>query len=445
MNQIEMEKFILDPSEFEKLSQKVRKSYPALQSGAVTKASSKIKAVPTQTSISSEINPDKRGLISKASMMAKVGNYLPELRKKSPEESLQLLLKRYYESPSPNNQFLVQDAINRIATNGPLTEKTSQLIETTIRNFTTAFGSDPDITGGVFANLYQHADFRGTSTFAFLGMNSIYYGVRKSFLSNVGLHDSISSLSLGTTTERGRGDLILLQNDKYNGRFSQYRTDASGSSQTLQENYVGDYINDRTSSFLMIRRFDGEQIAALGTDLAKLVIRNTFDNIDEIRVTADPIFTWDMFPTGGDDHPNDPNKYFAQVKIPVVVDPPNWPWDYSAELRLWFYFYIENGDLKGYLAYYGAYVSGGLISGRVLDGIMDALSQKVGEINSLISTVINPINNGGPYRHVYLLPGDQGLFTGSKYQGHTEDNVSVVLVPQSIPWDFENVATELVY
>jgi hypothetical protein len=53
-----------------------------------------------------------------------------------------------------------------------------------------------------------------------------------------------------------------------------------------------------------------------------------------------------MWPTGGDSHPNDPDKRFVQIKIPVVIDVPDW-FDYDAEIWLWFYLYIGATPLGG--------------------------------------------------------------------------------------------------
>jgi hypothetical protein len=48
-------------------------------------------------------------------------NFLPDLRKKKPVEILQLLSERYRAQPSPQHAALLQHAINRITTCGPIT------------------------------------------------------------------------------------------------------------------------------------------------------------------------------------------------------------------------------------------------------------------------------------------------------------------------------------
>jgi hypothetical protein len=176
-------------------------------------------------------------------------------------------------------------------------------------------------------------------------------------------------------------------------------------------------------------------MAALGDNLTKSVISGIIEGIDGVsmREGREPIFTWDMWPTGfiGDDpHPNDPNKRFVHVKIPVLVNPPDWPWDYHAEILFWFYLYISNEKLRGHLAYYGASVSPGTISDQVLEGIMEKLPEKFGVIDNSLNSKLDSINLNAPFRHVYLLPGNQSLFTGNTYEGHVEDNVTVILVPE---------------
>ena len=155
--------------------------------------------------------------------------------------------------------------------------------------------------------------------------------------------------------------MILFQNDRFFGRFTGIRTN-SDPTQQVSVSYVGDFINDRTSSLLLVRRAAKEELRALGDPISKAVITDIIGGVKKIkRLTGDPIFTWDMWPTGGDDHPNDPDKRFVQIKIPVEIEVNNW-FNYDAEIWLWFYLYLSAGYLAGYLAYYGAEVEGGLIS-----------------------------------------------------------------------------------
>lgn len=437
MNQFELEKLLFDlngPEELSKIAEELR---PQIGEYSSPTPLSKVKPV-GDTPWSVKAKPEEIAKTdlknnSRSGLLEKIGDYLPALKNKTPRKALKLLIDRLAETPSADNQYLVLDAINRLTYTGALNKKSEETVKKAIEGLLELWGKDPDTTGAVYTNLHEHADFTGRSIFSFLGTNAIYRGIRSQYLKNVGLHDAISSFTFDSTKNEGRGDMILFQDDRYFGRFFSVRTQPNDASQQVSVPYVGDFINDRTSSVLMVRHFEGEKMAAIGTDDAKMAIRNIIEGMGQISVREDPIFTWDMWPTGGDSHPNDPDKRFIQVKIPVLVDPLKWPWDYNAEIWLWLYLYISNGELKGYLAHYGAWVSGGLISGRVLDDIMDALPGHFGTIDALLDVTLRRIDVDGPFQQVYLLPGDQSLFTGNSFQGHVNDNVSVVLVPERLP------------
>jgi hypothetical protein len=202
-------------------------------------------------------------------------------------------------------------------------------------------------------------------------------------------------------------------------------------------------MNDRTSSVLLARRFSNERVRAIGDPVSKALIANIVADVGKVeRLRGDPVFTWDMWPDGGDSHPNDPDKRFVQIKIPVEIDVNNW-FNYDAEIWLWFYLYIgqpsrplfgEGGELRGHLAHYGAWVEGGIISDKVLDGIMDALPSQFGAIEMLLNTLVGSVNAAAPFTNVFLLPGDQSQFVDARYlEGHVDDNVSVVLLKTAPP------------
>jgi hypothetical protein len=380
------------------------------------------------------INIRRRGILSD------IGRFVPELSHESPLKALAFLTDGFKKSPSEETQYLIQDAINRLTVVGELDKDTKNAVATAIDVLTTVKlprQGNVQNKDSIFSNLYEHSDFKGRSFFAFLGPNTIYESVAKSYLDIVHLQDRISSLTLNASLGETRGDVILFQDDGFFGRFTGIRTNPAPTQQ-VSVSYVGDFINDRTSSLLLVRRFEKEQLRALGDPVSKAIISNIIGGIKKIkRLREDPIFTWDMWPTGGDSHPNDPDKRFVQIKIPVEIEVNNW-FNYDAEIWLWFYFYISGGYLAGYLAYYGAEVEGGIISGSVLDGIMEELPNKFGDIETTLNSVLSTINGtghltgviAGPFSSVYLLPGDQTQFSGSVMEGSVADNVTMVLTPR---------------
>jgi hypothetical protein len=67
----------------------------------------------------------------------------------------------------------------------------------------------------------------------------------------LGLDDQISSLELDARQGEFRGDVILFEDDRLFGRFTSIRTTINDATRLVSVSYVGDPINDRTSSVLL--------------------------------------------------------------------------------------------------------------------------------------------------------------------------------------------------
>jgi hypothetical protein len=450
MNKSEVERLLLDPEGLKRLADAgstIRESVgferadsePRTAVRSVGRSPYAVRATAEETAAT-----DRRN-INRKSILANIGTVLSELAGKAPQAALAHLTEKYREDPSETTEFLVQDAINRLTHVGELDAESVELVHQAIETLTSVklpSQQDAKYKDSIWSRLYQHSDFKGRSYLAYLGPSSVYSALRKQALQNVDLHDRISSLTLDASAGEERGDCILFEHDRFFGRFASIRTNVNDPTQAVPVTYVGDTMNDRTSSVLLVRRFSNESMMALGNPITKALIGNIIGDVKKIeKLRGDPVFTWDMWPTGGDEHPNDPDKRFIQIKIPVEIDVNNW-FNYDAEIWLWFYLYIgdtalyfgDGGALKGYLAHYGAWVESGLISGSVLDGIMDALPGKFGEIDALLDTQLSAVNGNAPFTDVHLLPGDQTLFDTQPYmEGHVEDNVTVVLLKSPSP------------
>jgi hypothetical protein len=245
------------------------------------------------------------------------------------------------------------------------------------------------------------------------------------------MNDKISSLICTCTSDEVGGNFCLFENANFVGRYQNYNvTVPSGIDGYVEEDvsYVGDDFNDITSSILLIRRFANETSPV---SIGALVPQNDITNIvnaqSQVSSAGAATFTWDMWPTGptssSDWHPNDPDKVFIYVLIPINVDTQTIFGTYSAQVRYWIYVYVDgNGQLQGYVDYYGCWVQGGWITGDVQNKLMQKIPGTIGQVNNLVSGALAFANIGGPYRFCYYLPGKNSL-TGS-----TWDDVTVVAV-----------------
>jgi hypothetical protein len=457
MRRAEIERILLDPQALRRFSRNAAGLRSSISASAGSSNPARKVRSAGQTPLFVRASPDviranDRANIRRRGIFAGIGQFCPELANQNALQALSTLIEEYQNSPSEAGQYLAQDAINRLTLAGELDRDSRKAVSKAVDVLTSVRlpgQAENQPKDSIFSNLYEHSDFRGRSMFAYLGPDAIYAAVQKSYLELVDLHDRISSLKLNSSLGESRGDVILFQDERFFGRFTALRTNANPT-QEVAASYIGDFINDRTSSLMLVRRFGEESTRALGDPITKALIGNIVAGAEGVKeLRGDPVFTWDMWPTGGDSHPNDPDKRFIQIKVPVEIEVNNW-FNYNAEIWLWFYLYIDGGFLRGYLAYYGAEVEGGIVSGSVLEDIMAALPEKFGEIETTLATFLETINGAsrlpilGPFTSVYLLPGDQTQFTGQFMEGNVSDNVTVVLTRRRIVNQLPNSSVILV-
>ncbi|MBN2532256.1 MAG: hypothetical protein JXB88_05165 [Spirochaetales bacterium] len=344
----------------------------------------------------------------------------PDLIKKKPLDVLNALVSEYRKKPDIEKQLLIEETINKIIAKEKLDTNTTKIIDEAIKMLGTVVPGRTDIDS-IWTRVYQHSNYNGRSYYINHGPGWVYRLIRSSTLRSASMHDCISSLYVDASSTEIGGTIVLFQHDRYLGRYSCYPTNPSSPSTSVWTSYVGNFMNDKTSSILVVRRFNNEFSLALGSFGLRDEIGDYVSSVNRISLRGTPVITWDLWPEGGSSHPND-NRRFIHLKIPVRVDVPNW-FDYDAEIWYWLYPYINSaGSLNGYVAYYGCWVEGGVKSGSIKDRIMDALPDTVSQINTRLQDAMALANLFGPFSRQYFMPG-----TGSN-TGNTSDDVTLVLV-----------------
>lgn len=118
-----------------------------------------------------------------------------------------------------------------------------------------------------------------------------------------------------------------------------------------------------------------------------------------------------------------PSQKCIYVRVPICIDVPHW-FDYDAEIRLWIYLYIDHaGHARGYVAWYGAWVEGGVKSGAILDRLMNEIPNHTGAVNQRIVSALQTLD-AFTFQRLYYLPGE------AHHTGHINDDVSIVLVKE---------------
>ncbi len=352
-------------------------------------------------------------------LLAGIGAFAPELADLDADQALKHLIDRCAKNPTAANQFLVEDAVNRLTSAGELKADAEKLVNRAIEVLSEK-GATASASDNIWSRLYEHSDYRGRSFYVNHGPGAVYRRIRLADLGAANMNDKVSSLYVDAHASEYSGDVFLFEHDRFFGRYTKHSTTPGSPSVAHWVNYVGDFINDRTSSVLVVRRSPNEFAISLGSLGLSDRIQTYVASVPRISPRGAPVITWDMWPEGGDSHPNDPTRKFIHVKIPVRVDVPDWV-DYDAEIWYWLYPYITGGHLRGYVAYYGAWVESGVKSGRILNAIMAALPPTVGTINTELASLLEITEAFGGFERVYLLPGTNDA------RGRTTDDVTIVL------------------
>ncbi len=368
-----------------------------------------------------EIKTNSEDYIIGTSLFDSIYHFLPELEKEDPKNVLSILTEKCKKDPSEGNQLLVEDAINRLTIGGSLDKDTERLVTEAIELLTSSkkTGSKKEKKlDSIWARVYRHANYHGNSALLNHGPGWVYRLFYSSYLRNVHLHDRISSLYVDASSGEVAGQVILFQHNRFAGRYAIFPTTPGDPTKRNWISYVGNFINDRTSSILIVRRFNNELIipfvSSYPGDL-KDEIKEFVRSIQRVSTRGDPIITWDMWP-GFD------SRRFIYIRIPIRVDVPNW-FDYDAEIRYWIYPYVNSaGTLRAYIAWYGAWVEGGILTRIILDQLMDNIPSSFGAVNNKLNQALAILNIHKPFRRQYFLPG-----TARSY-GYTNDDITLVLV-----------------
>ena len=228
--------------------------------------------------------------------------------------------------------------------------------------------------------------------------------------------DKISSIQLRVTGEGEVGQAILINRSYFRGNFDQFITTPG---QPLTAN-LSPARDNLAESLMLVRRSPNEvsiplkdfgiaeKAAELLAQQPRLSPRGT------IKVT------WDMWLTGTltgplvapfnyEPHPIAPTKKFVLIRVPVTVHVPHWL-DYSAELFLWFYLFIDSsGQPNGELAYADAWVAEGLKHDKIRETLRSTLNDNKlkTEVDGMLKPLLSYTDVLAPIRHFYYLPGSR--------------------------------------
>lgn len=278
----------------------------------------------------------------------------------------------------------------------------------------------------ITASVYEHANFNGKSrTYNAYGFR--YTKAYSAQLSNIGLHDKISSAKLFPDTSHD--SLIICFQNRFEGKYLLIGNKKGSGLVQAANNFTQYNMNDCTSSILFVKtkQENKNEIRLNIRDLIQPVFVQMLDGKlsgTQVSRVGNPIITWDMWPVG-QDYLSSGKKYLKiQQKLHISID--WWP-DYDAIMTYHIYLYIQNHKLKGYAARWWLTVEEGFKSGEIWDALAPKVEAGLNDVNSTIQSALSAFS-GSNFSDLYYLPGNQtgGEANGVK-TGLTVDDVTLIL------------------
>jgi hypothetical protein len=345
---------------------------------------------------------------------------------------LTAMQERFTSDPTEENSDLLQAAINQIVASPELRRRHSDEAQRAKQLFHTGEGlKDTAIVDNIWYEAYTNVNFGGPEFFTSMTPNWAYWrqpdfrNVRAVYSSATTAQDAISSVQFGSTGNEAGGHVVFFEHVQYGGRYRNFSVPRGGQRDVP---WIGGDFDDLASSALIIRRFPNELPPVS-------VARNmTIPPLSAPGLTADgnPIFTWDMWPTGGSwdgsSHPNSVEKTFIQIIIPMRVQLnvkvgllPSVDIDYRVQAKYWIFPFVRDGKLAATVDFYGWYVEAGLLTSYITDTLKERIKANVPTVQQGIDSAIAPLAAVAPrLSFCYLLPGR------NEERGDVHDDVTLV-------------------
>lgn len=161
---------------------------------------------------------------------------------------------------------------------------------------------------------------------------------------------------------------------------------------------------------------------SVGAEAASAV-DDTIEDLEELTRVGNIVFSWEMWPDF------DPTRKFVRIDVPLRIKVRGW-FNFDARVTYYLYVYIDNRSrLNGYVRWIETWVDGGTIGAGLNDRLNIRAVEASGRVVHLLNEVLGELNER-EWSSCYLMPGSVPADISEEYCGHTDDDVSLILVPR---------------
>lgn len=271
------------------------------------------------------------------------------------------------------------------------------------------------------AHLYEHNDFRGRQLVVDNPDNDRYSLAPFDYLNAFSFNDLTSSVRLHSGTQQIPSMCIVFENTRFDGNFQGFAYNGNRDINALPG------FNDTTSCVLLIDHDPNPRksvlnLKSLGGDKINQAIDDQLKDVSEASRRGDVglKFIIDLYEISlyGTD--------LALIDIPITVHTPSPFSNYDASIKYYVNFYIDSMNrLRGYIAGYGYWIEGGILTGSIESRLGPQVAAKIGDVETALNNMLLEVN-WHKWTDVYLAPGYL-LDVTSDYSGNINDDVSLIL------------------
>jgi hypothetical protein len=164
--------------------------------------------------------------------------------------------------------------------------------------------------------------------------------------------------------------------------------------------YVGDALNDRIESAILVNRDKDEFVVGLKDHIARDFAAGMDEQLAGTQVSrnGEPRVYTTFWPG------HDPDKTFVSIEQNLNVALDWWP-DYDAQVRYDIYLYLDDaGTVRGHVAWVHVWVEGGVFSGDIFDSLQPKLVNGAATVTTKIQAKL-ALFASFRFFSLYLLPG----------------------------------------
>ena len=293
-----------------------------------------------------------------------------------------------------------------------------------------------------YLRVFKHHKFRHPSALFTHWRTDRYTGITGKTLASFGLNEEITSIKLTPSQIDYQCSVMLFDQDNFEGNFRVF----IGNDPVREiENLSSVKFNDKTKSIVLVNHASQLHMPFATTSEHIPIPLGAFRDVIsdyineeikkgvrsrgvEVQQRGAIKLSWSVRQIWG--YNRMVVKLTVRLKVGLAIIGPIGDW-YDAEVRYFLYPYVDRKrNVRVIMDHWHVWVEGGLFSGTISSELVKGAcsDQTIGKVQNELNTMLDALNTTTDWDSCYLMPGDVPVYGWTDYEGHTDDDVALILV-----------------